>query len=96
VKVIVAGSRWIWDISVVEQAIEESRFEITELVNGSGIDEEEEPRCLLGVDLLALQWAKEHGILPTYFPAEWTRYRKAGLLVEVYPARRRGELGGIT
>jgi len=65
-KVIIAGSRTIYDKNIVERAIEESGFRITEVVSGHAN----------GVDKLGEQWAEEHGIPVKIFPAEWDKYGK--------------------
>jgi hypothetical protein len=68
-KVIIAGSRNVTDLDLVAGAIEASGFPISEVVSGGAP----------GVDTLAEQWAREHGIPVTRFPAEWSRYgRRAG------------------
>lgn len=70
-KVIVAGSRSIVDISEVQKAITESRFEITEVVSGTA----------KGVDKLGESYAVAHNIPVKKFPADWDRFRKkAGYL----------------
>lgn len=65
-KVIIAGSREINDYELVCQIIEESKFEITEVVCG----------MCRGVDLLGKQWAEENGLKDKIakFPANWTKY----------------------
>ena len=63
-KVIVAGTRTIEDYEVVCKAIEESGFEITELVSGGA----------RGVDKLGERWAKENGVPVNVFQAEWEKY----------------------
>ncbi len=52
-KVIIAGSRTITDMAIVEQAIAISKFEITEVFSGMA----------KGVDLLGLEWGHAHGVL---------------------------------
>ena len=54
-KTIIAGSRNIHNYVVVCKAVEQSDFEITEVVSG-GCD---------GVDKLGERWATEHGIPTT-------------------------------
>lgn len=66
-KVIIAGSRHIDDIELVEFAIKESRFDITEVVNGG---------CW-GVDMTGVIWAKGVGALVKSFFPDWTRYGKS-------------------
>jgi len=63
-KVIVAGSRSIEDISVVRLAIEASGFEITELVSGGAI----------GVDSLAEKWARNKKIPVKQFKPQYNKF----------------------
>ena len=60
-NVIVAGSRSITDIKIVAQAINESGFDVTEIVSGTA----------RGVDVLGEEWAKSKGIPVKRFPADW-------------------------
>lgn len=70
-KVIVAGSRSISDYDLVEQAIKESGFEITEIVSG----------CARGVDRLGEKYAFLNGLAVRAFPANWNMYgKRAGYL----------------
>lgn len=74
-KTIIAGSRHIDDYNLVSQAIEDSGFEITEVVSGG---------CR-GVDKLGEKWALGHGIPIEHFQADWQNFgRAAG------PVRNRG------
>lgn len=63
-KVIIAGSRNITDLKIVEEAIAASMFDITEVVCGD---------CR-GVDKLGEKWAKANGIPVKHFPAEWDNF----------------------
>ena len=69
-RVIIAGSRSIGDYELVEQAVADSGFNITEVVSGKAI----------GVDTLGEIWANEHGVPIKPFPANWAKYgrRQAG------------------
>jgi hypothetical protein len=68
-KVIIAGSRTIKDYKLVEAAIKNSGFKITEVVCG----------CASGVDSLGEKWAMLNNIRVTKFPANWDKYgRSAG------------------
>lgn len=60
-KVIIAGSRFITDYNLVVKAVEESGFEITEVVCGAAN----------GIDSLGERYAKENGIKLSYFYADW-------------------------
>ena len=64
-KVIIAGGRKIIDYSLVEKAVKESGFDITEVVSGKA----------RGVDLLGETWAVHHNLPVKLFPADWTKYR---------------------
>lgn len=66
-KVIVAGSRTITDISLVEKAIKDSGFVITEIVYG----------LARGVDSLAVQYATLNHIPVKGFPAKWEKLGRA-------------------
>ncbi|MEI6388155.1 MAG: SLOG family protein [Spirochaetota bacterium] len=67
-KVIVAGSRSITDLSVVEEAIHLSGFTITEVVCGDA----------RGVDSLGEEWADLHDVPVKHFPADWSQGKMAG------------------
>lgn len=66
-KVIIAGSRTITDLSIVETAIKASEFDITKVVCGMA----------RGVDLLGRDWALKHSIPVIQFPANWKEYGRA-------------------
>ena len=67
-KVIIAGPhKGIWHIEIVERAVQESGFVITEVVSGKAP----------GIDTLGELWAHQHGIPVQPFPADWTRYKKS-------------------
>lgn len=65
-RVIIAGSREIKDLALVEKAIKESGFEVTMVVSGGA----------RGVDRLGEMWAARKGIPVKVFPADWTHYGK--------------------
>lgn len=67
IKTIIAGSRDITDYKLVEQAVKDSGFTITEVVSGGA----------RGVDSLGEQWAMENGIPIHCFPANWDAHGKA-------------------
>ena len=70
-RTIIAGSRENTDFLLVKKAIEESGFDITEVVSGT---------CR-GVDQHGEDWAEGHGIPITKFPADWNTYgKKAGYI----------------
>lgn len=66
-KVIVAGSRGIMDYSIVEKAISDSGFEITEVVSGGA----------RGVDQLGERWAREHAVAIRQFLPDWNTHGKS-------------------
>lgn len=63
-KVIVSGSRYIQDYKIVADAIAESGFTPTLIIEGGQRSYSGYPvaRIVGGVDWLANQWAKAHGI----------------------------------
>ena len=70
-KTIIAGSRTINDQALVDQAVADSQFTITEVVCGTAE----------GVDQCGQEWANEHGIPIRWFPADWEEEgKKAGPL----------------
>lgn len=92
-KTIVAGSRSITAYTLVDQAIRESEFQVTEVVSGGA----------RGVDYLGEQWASNHHIPIKRFRADWDRYgisagyrrntemaQYAEALVAVWDGRSRG------
>jgi len=70
-KVIIAGSRGIADYDVVEKAIKESGFEITEIVSGGA----------RGPDQIGEQYATRNSITLKQFIPDWRQFgRQAGYL----------------
>ena len=69
-KVLVAGSRSIDDLSIVTTAIEASGFAVSVVLSGGA----------KGVDRLGEQWAVEHGIPVEQIKPDWSKGRHAGLL----------------
>lgn len=67
-ETIIAGSRGITDIQVVQRAVVLSNFEISEVVSGGA----------RGVDALGEQWAAKHGVPVRRFPADWSQGPSAG------------------
>jgi hypothetical protein len=66
-KVIIAGSRGITDIRVVEEAMRLCGFVVTEVVSGTAS----------GVDRLGEQWAQKRNIPIKRFPADWAKHKRA-------------------
>lgn len=56
-KVVIAGSRGIDDFALVEEVIEDSRFEISEVVSGRAV----------GVDTLGEEWGEKNDVPVEYF-----------------------------
>ena len=69
-KVIIAGSRGIIDYNIVKEAIEESGFQITEIVSGNA----------RGVDKLGEKYAKENNIKIKQFIPDWSQGKSAGFV----------------
>lgn len=65
-RTIIAGSRDIEDYELVCKVIQESGFEITEVVTGMA----------RGVDLLAERWGYENDVNIQRFYAKWNEYGK--------------------
>jgi len=67
-KTIICGSRWINNYFLIDVSIQaaekEKGIKITEIVTGG---------CS-GIDQLAENYAKEHGIRLSIFPANWSKY----------------------
>jgi hypothetical protein len=66
-KVIIAGSRSITDYEVVKLAVQQSGFQITEVVSGGAH----------GVDALGERWAIENSIPVKQFLAAWAALGKS-------------------
>jgi hypothetical protein len=70
-KVIIAGCRYISSVLLIEQAVKESGFYITEVVSGG---------CR-GIDICGEEWANVKCIRITIFNAEWKKHgKKAGMM----------------
>lgn len=66
-RTIIAGSRDLTDIDLIDKAIKHFGVKnITEVVSGGA----------RGIDLLAIEWAEKHGILCTKIDADWKKYGK--------------------
>jgi hypothetical protein len=66
-RCVICGSRTITKYEIVQNAIKESGFDITEVVSG----------CANGVDSLGERWAKDNHLKLFQFPALWNLYGKA-------------------
>lgn len=75
-KVIIAGSRDIIDYAIhyVIKAIEQSKFDITEVVSGGA----------RGIDWCGEKWAEANDVPIKRFPAQWNVYgKRAGFIRNV-------------
>lgn len=80
-KVIVAGSRTITDYEIVEEAINQSGFQIDIVISGGQVTRDKAGKPIGGVDWLGECWAEKYGIPIHVFPAKWELHgRKAGPL----------------
>lgn len=69
-KTIIAGSRSLKDFKLIQEAITESKFDVTRvIVGGAG-----------GIDQLAERWAKEKFMRYTVFYPDWSRGKSAGYI----------------
>lgn len=66
-RTIIAGSRSIDDYQALCKAVQESGFEISQVLSGAAT----------GVDILGERYAREHGLPVLRFPADWKRYGRA-------------------
>ena len=66
-RTIIAGSRDIVDPRVIPDAVEESEFEITQVISGGA----------RGVDALAIAYADLHKIPLRIFRANWDKHGKS-------------------
>jgi len=77
-KVIVAGGRKIKDYSLVKLAIQESGFDVAEIVSGMAE----------GVDSLGIRYGRENNISISRFPANWDKFGKsAGVIRNIQMAK---------
>ena len=70
-KVIIAGSRGAKEYKDILKAIQESGFEITEIISGGA----------LGVDRLGEKYAIEHSIPFQRFLPDWKRFKRGAGMV---------------
>lgn len=64
---IIAGSRKISDIELIEKAVIQSKFKITNIISGGA----------RGVDSLAIEFAKQYNYPYLIVPAEWEIHGKS-------------------
>lgn len=70
-RVIIAGSRDIFEPDLLEAAIRDSGFNITEVFSGTA----------RGVDRLGERWAAQRGIPVRQFPAQCGQYSRAAGMI---------------
>lgn len=66
-QTIIAGSRTITELKVIEQAVIQSKFKITNIIAGGA----------KGVDSLAIDFAKLYQYPYLIIPAEWNKHGKS-------------------
>lgn len=70
-RIIIAGSRGITEYAMVDRAVRESEFPITEVISGGA----------RGADRLGEEWARRNEIPIRRFMADWERHgKRAGLV----------------
>ena len=77
--VAIVGDREVKDYSIVEKAIEQSGFDVTEVVSGGA----------RGVDSLAERWASDHGVPCKVFKADWDNLRAPGAVIKTNKWRKK-------
>lgn len=98
-KVVICGSRSILDPEIVAEAIQESGFDITEVISGGAV----------GVDSLGAQWAIQNNKKVIRMLPDWKSYGKmAGLarnslmveeadaVIAIWDGKSRGTMDTIT
>jgi hypothetical protein len=76
VKLLIAGSRTIFDRPLLERSLQ--TFTAVMLRKVSSITEIVSGKCSLGVDRLGEEWAIRNGVPIKPFPANWVKYPKTG------------------
>lgn len=85
-KVIIAGSRHLWNYTAVDEMIAKTDWHITEVVCGMAP----------GADMVGYAWALINGVPIKPFPADWDRYgKKAGMLRNAEMALYARDGGGL-
>lgn len=70
---MICGPRDCEDWDMLEEAIEESGFDITMVISGGAT----------GVDSMAVEWAKQKGIPYKIFPADWKNLNAHGAVIRM-------------
>lgn len=82
-KTIIAGSRTIKSMQILQAAIEASEFKITRVITGMAD----------GVDKLGKVWGNENGVPVSEYPAQWNKYgKRAGYLRNMDMAKQANAL----
>jgi len=93
-KVVISGSRDITEPEIIDWAIEDSGFQVTEVISGGA----------KGVDILAMLWAERNSVPVDVFEPDWTNLTHPDALIKThswgqkYDARaglRRNELMAV-
>jgi len=71
-KVAIVGDRNVFDHHLIDKAIKQSGFDITEVVSGGA----------KGVDSLAERWASDHGVPCKVFKADWNNISVPGAVIK--------------
>lgn len=71
--VAIVGDREVTDYTIIDKAVKQSGFEVTEVVSGGA----------KGVDSLAVRWAEDHGLPWKEFKADWNDITVKGAVVKV-------------
>jgi len=84
-KTIIAGSRNIFELRHVYDAVRASGFIISEVVSG----------VAPGIDILGEVWAKQHGIPIKPFPAAWDDLEAPGAVIRRQGSRVYNAMAGF-
>jgi len=71
-KVIIAGDRECDDYDLVDRAIQQSGFTITEIVSGAA----------RGADKIGEYWARMNNVPVVQFPAKWNDIKQQGAIIK--------------
>lgn len=76
-KTIIAGSRNIINLAILNEAVQRSAFDITHVLSGGA----------RGIDKLGEYWAKVRDVPLSIFPAEWkSKGKSAGMIRNIQMA----------
>ncbi len=74
-RVIIAGDRECADLDLIERAVQQSGFDVTEVVSGGA----------RGADKTGELWAKVHNVPVKIFKADWDNVKTKGAIVKTRP-----------